>query len=43
MEPASRRYGFQPEMGNSGVDDFLLGVGVELILLIRDGVGVELP
>jgi hypothetical protein len=30
---------------NSGVDAFLLGVGVELelILLIQDKVGVELP
>jgi hypothetical protein len=30
---------------NSGVDAFLLGVGVELelIFLIRNGVGVELP
>jgi hypothetical protein len=30
---------------NSGVDAFLLGVGVELelILLILDGIGVELP
>ncbi len=41
-----RQSGLRPEMGNSnsGVDAFLLGVGLELelILLIRDGVGVEL-